>query len=80
MDRLRVELLGPTIVRDRRREADRARLAEAAWRATPRERVLVARLGELLGRAGDRLEVAARPRPAAPRWAPVGDPCLECGG
>ncbi len=80
MDRLRVELLGPTIVRDRRREADRAGLAEAAWRATPRERVLVARLGGLLARAGDRLEAAARPRPAAPRWAPVGDPCLECGG
>jgi len=80
MDRSRIELVIPMVRHDLQHEADRARLVAVAASARPDERVLVARAGRFLVGVGRRLEAMARPRAGVPPWAPVGDPCLECGG
>ncbi len=63
MDRTRVELIGPMILDDLRREAERARAVAAVAGTGERGSVVVAAVGRLLVRAGRRLEAVGRARP-----------------
>ncbi len=77
MDRVRVELVGPLLIEEERRRAERERLLTAVDRAIPHERRTVARLGGLLIRLGERLEAAGARRPA-PQLRIATDPCGGC--
>ena len=81
MDLRLVEILAPVEVAERRRDVEQLLLRHELRLAAPPPlpNVVAARLGRLLVRAGSRLEQAARPRPLAPTWVPVADPCGGCG-
>lgn len=77
MDRVGVEMVGPMMAAERRREAERERLLVAVDRAG-RGRPLAGVVGRLLVRAGGRLEAAAAPRAVARPFSIVADPCGGC--
>ena len=63
MDRTRVELIGPMILTELRREAERERAVAAVPGTGKRGLVVTGAVGRLLVRAGRRLEEAGAARP-----------------
>lgn len=78
MDRVWVELVGPMVAVERRRQAERERVLASVDGGDGRGRSLVFAAGRLLVRVGCRLETVGAARPAMRSFVVVADPCRGC--